>query len=198
MSVIGIIGILIGIVLLIWLTVKGLHVVILAPVCALIVIVMNQMAPVTSLTEVFMGGTVGFMTNMFLVLLIGAIFAQIFEKSGGGFEYCEYDTESFCKGRDPFFQRHPDCSYFSGCYCSNLYVWRYRWYDRADYGISDLSGYVQADEYYQKSGSGAGIYHRRLGDVLTGCTPGGKLSGSAVMRDFFYSRPDSPVLSQRQ
>ena len=55
MSVIGIIGILIGIVLLIWLTVKGLHVVILAPVCALIVIVMNQMAPVTSLTEVFMG-----------------------------------------------------------------------------------------------------------------------------------------------
>lgn len=32
MSVIGIIGILIGIVLLIWLTVKGIHVVILAPV----------------------------------------------------------------------------------------------------------------------------------------------------------------------
>ena len=98
MSVIGIIGILIGIVLLIWLTVKGLHVVILAPVCALIVIVMNQMAPVTSLTEVFMGGTVGFMTNMFLVLLIGAIFAQIFEKSGAALSIANTILKVFVKG----------------------------------------------------------------------------------------------------
>lgn len=82
MSIVGIIGILIGIVLLIWLTVKGVHVVVLAPLCALIVIIMNGMAPLSSITEVFMGGTVGLFQNLFFILLFGAIFAAIFEKSG--------------------------------------------------------------------------------------------------------------------
>lgn len=82
MSAIGILGILIGIVLLIGLTVKGVHVVVLAPLCALIVIVMNQMAPLTAITEVFMGGTMGLFKNLFFILLFGSVFAAIFEKSG--------------------------------------------------------------------------------------------------------------------
>ena len=98
MSAIGIIGILIGIVLLIWLTVKGIHVVILAPACALLVIVMNQMAPLTSLTEVFMGGAMGFFKNMFFVLLLGALFAQIFEKSGAALSITNGILGVFVKG----------------------------------------------------------------------------------------------------
>lgn len=45
-----------------------------------------------------MGGTVGFMTNMFFVLLLGAIFAQIFEKSGAALSIANTILKVFVKG----------------------------------------------------------------------------------------------------
>ena len=131
------------------------------------------------------------MTNMFLVLLIGAIFAQIFEKSGAALSIANTILKVFVKGEIRSSRGILTVVISQVAIAAIFMFGGIDGMTELDYGISDLSGYVQADEYYQKSGSGAGIYHRRLGDVLTGCTPGGKLSGSAVMRDFFYSRPDS-------
>ena len=43
MEILGIIGVFIGIVLIIWFSVKGLHIIIAAPLSALVVILANQM-----------------------------------------------------------------------------------------------------------------------------------------------------------
>ncbi|MCD8365359.1 MAG: hypothetical protein LUC83_06030 [Clostridiales bacterium] len=100
MTALGIIGILVGIVLLIWLTTKGIHVVILAPVCALIVMAMNFVSPVSAFTESYLAGMTTFITNNFLVLLFGSLFSVVFDKSGAAVSICNTIFKVFIGDRE--------------------------------------------------------------------------------------------------
>ncbi|OYW69373.1 MAG: hypothetical protein B7Z25_05920, partial [Aerococcus viridans] len=84
MEILGIIGVFIGILLIIWFSVKGLHIIIAAPLSALVVILANQMDIFGSLVgqeNSFMTALAGFLINNFAIFLLGAILAQYMEKS---------------------------------------------------------------------------------------------------------------------
>ena len=68
--------------LLIWLAWRGVSVLILAPVMALLASAMAREPLLASLTQVFMPATGGFITAYFLLFLLGAVFGRIMEDSG--------------------------------------------------------------------------------------------------------------------
>ena len=84
------IGLLGGLGLLIWLTMRGVDLLIAAPVCALLVALSAGLAlfPQTavegapSFTAAYMGGFTGFFASWFFVFLLGAIFGKLMEDSG--------------------------------------------------------------------------------------------------------------------
>lgn len=93
MEIIGIIGIVIAIITIIVLAVRGLHIVIAAPIATLIVILTNQMDIFGSLIgqeNSYMSGLAGFLINNFAIFLLGAILAQYMEKSRATLSIANY------------------------------------------------------------------------------------------------------------
>lgn len=84
MEIVGIIGIVVAIIAIIVMAVKGLHIVIAAPLATLIVISTNRMDIFGSFIgpeQSYMAGLAGFLINNFAIFLLGAILAQYMEKS---------------------------------------------------------------------------------------------------------------------
>lgn len=84
MEILGVLGILLGILAIIFLSVKGLNIIIAAPLATLIVILTNRMDIFGSLigdAPSYMTGLAGFLINNFAIFLLGAILAQYMEKS---------------------------------------------------------------------------------------------------------------------
>jgi H+/gluconate symporter-like permease len=87
LSMIGLIG---GLTLLIVLTIRGMNVIIAAPVCALLVALSSgiPLLPplagegVASFTASYMAGFSGFLRDWFIVFLLGAMFGKVMEESG--------------------------------------------------------------------------------------------------------------------
>lgn len=79
---IGLIGILIGIVMLNWLSFKGWNMAYIAIVCAIIVAILNVMNPQAAYVESFMAGAANILTMTYPVLLTGSLFAGVFSLSG--------------------------------------------------------------------------------------------------------------------
>ncbi|WP_409274960.1 GntP family permease [Neobacillus sp. SCS-31] len=85
MEIIQVIGILLGIVLIIYGAMKGFSILIVAPIASIIVIVTNQLDFFSSLIgkeNSYMTGLTGFIINFFAVFLLGAILAKYIDKSG--------------------------------------------------------------------------------------------------------------------
>ena len=85
MEFIGTIGILIAIALIVLLAMKGVSIVIIAPLASIVVIITNSMDFFPSLIVKegsYMAGLSGFLVNFFAMFLLGAILAQYIEKSG--------------------------------------------------------------------------------------------------------------------
>ena len=81
---IGIFGILLSLVLLMYLAYRGVNVLVLAPVLALVAVVFDGASPVfATYTQIFMTATGGFVTSFFPLFLLGAIFGKLIEDSGG-------------------------------------------------------------------------------------------------------------------
>ncbi len=86
-SMIGLIG---GLVLLTVLTMRGMNLLIVAPISALFVAVLNGLPLFPQLAAEgeanfltnYMGGFAGFITSWYLMFLIGAIFGKLMEDSG--------------------------------------------------------------------------------------------------------------------
>lgn len=74
--------ILIPLTLLIWLAWRGVSVLILSPVMALLAAGMAGEPLLASLTQLFMPATGGFIISYFLLFLLGAVFGRIMEDSG--------------------------------------------------------------------------------------------------------------------
>ncbi|MCY3035815.1 MULTISPECIES: GntP family permease [Aerococcus] len=84
MEILGVIGIFLAIIAIIYLSVRGLNIVIAAPLATLIVILTNQMDIFGSLigdAPSYMTGLAGFLIKNFAIFLLGAVLAQYMEKS---------------------------------------------------------------------------------------------------------------------
>ncbi|MEN8821262.1 MAG: GntP family permease [Abyssibacter sp.] len=80
---IGIAGILLSLVLLMWLAYRGVSVIVLAPVLAMLACVFNGGVPLLgTYTQVFMTAMGGFAVKYFPIFLLGAIFGKLMEDSG--------------------------------------------------------------------------------------------------------------------
>ena len=83
-------GLLLGLALLIWLTMRGVELLIAAPLCALLVAITSGFAPfpqlaadgAPSFTSAYMAGFVGFVQTWFFMFLLGSLFGKIMEASG--------------------------------------------------------------------------------------------------------------------
>ncbi|WP_331375779.1 GntP family permease [Sinorhizobium chiapasense] len=78
----GLLGILIGLGLLIWLAFRGWSVLLLAPLGALVAAVFAREPVLAHWTQTFMNGGAGFFARFFPLFLLGALFGKLMEDSG--------------------------------------------------------------------------------------------------------------------
>lgn len=86
----SLLGLLIGLALLVWLTMRGVELLIAAPLCALLVAITSGFALFPQLaaegaptfTAAYMGGFVGFVQTWFFMFLLGSLFGKVMEASG--------------------------------------------------------------------------------------------------------------------
>lgn len=79
---ISVIGILVGVILLIFLSYKGVPPIFVAPLCALIVLIFSQQNILEGIMSTYMGGFGSFAARYFLTFLTGAIYGSIMGDSG--------------------------------------------------------------------------------------------------------------------
>lgn len=80
---IGIVGIVLSLILLMYLAYRDVSVLILAPLCALLAVLFDGSLPLlATYTQVFMGGVGDFVRDYFPLFLLGAIFGKLMEDSG--------------------------------------------------------------------------------------------------------------------
>ena len=82
MTLLGLLGILIGLGLLIWLAFRGWSVLLLAPAAALIAALFSREPLLAHWTQTFMGSASGFLAQFFPLFLLGALFGKLMEDSG--------------------------------------------------------------------------------------------------------------------
>jgi H+/gluconate symporter-like permease len=78
----GLLGILLGLALLVWLAFRGWSVLGLAPVAALIAAGFSGDPLLANWTQTFMGSAAGFIAQFFPLFLLGALFGKLMEDSG--------------------------------------------------------------------------------------------------------------------
>ena len=78
----GLLGILIGLGLLIWLAFRGWSVLLLAPLCALIAAAFGGQPLLASWTQIFMRSAADFLAQFFPIFLLGAVFGKLMDDSG--------------------------------------------------------------------------------------------------------------------
>lgn len=82
MSIIGLLGIIMALVLLIVLVYKGVHVVVAGALAAIIVAVTNSLGATAGYSGIYLGGMGGFVTGNLPIYLWGGIFGELFNASG--------------------------------------------------------------------------------------------------------------------
>jgi H+/gluconate symporter-like permease len=78
----GLVGILIGLGLLIWLAYRGWSVLLLAPFAAMVAALLSREPLLAHLTQTFMVSAAGFLAQFFPLFLLGALFGKLMEDSG--------------------------------------------------------------------------------------------------------------------
>src|ERR1700759_2333274 len=93
MTAIGILGILIGLGLLIWLAYRGWSVLLLAPLAAMVTALFSGEPLLAHWTQTFMGSAAGFLGQFFPLFLLGALFGKLMEDSGSVTAVSRFITE---------------------------------------------------------------------------------------------------------
>src|SRR6266436_10451837 len=91
----GLIGILAGLALLVWLAFRGWSVLLLAPAAALLAAAFAREPLLASWTQTFMGSAAGFLAQFFPLFLLGALFGKLMEDSGSVAAIANFMTERF-------------------------------------------------------------------------------------------------------
>ena len=81
-AVMGLLGILVGLGLLIWLAYRGWSVLLLTPIAAMLAAAFAFEPLLANWTQTFMAGAAGFIAQFFPIFLLGALFGKLMEDSG--------------------------------------------------------------------------------------------------------------------
>src|ERR1700753_4480800 len=95
----GLLGILIGLGLLIWLAFRGWSVLLLAPLAALIAAFFSREPLLAHWTVTFMGSASGFLAQFFPLFLLGALFGKLMDDSGSVSSVAGFITRALGKRR---------------------------------------------------------------------------------------------------
>ena len=95
----GLLGILVGLGLLIWLAFRGWSVLLLAPVAALVAALFGGEPLLASWTQVFMESTAHFLAQFFPLFLLGALFGKLMEDSGSVSVAADFMTQALGRRR---------------------------------------------------------------------------------------------------
>ncbi len=91
--VVGLLGILLGLAGLVWLSFRGWSVLVLAPAAALIAALAAGEPLLASWTIIFMGAAAGFILQFFPLFLLGAVFGKLMDDSGSVTAIARFMTE---------------------------------------------------------------------------------------------------------
>ena len=92
-SLIGLLGILVGLGLLIWLAFRGWSVLLLAPIAAITAAFFSREPLLAHWTLTFMRGAAGFLAQFFPIFLLGALFGKLMEDTGSVSAIADFMTE---------------------------------------------------------------------------------------------------------
>src|SRR5215471_20955115 len=95
----GLLGILIGLLLLVWLAFRGWSVLVLAPAAALVAAAFGREPLLANWTQTFMGSAATFLAQFFPLFLLGAVFGKLMEDSGSVTAVAHFMTEKLGKSR---------------------------------------------------------------------------------------------------
>jgi H+/gluconate symporter-like permease len=95
----GLLGILVGLGLLIWLAFRGWSVLLLAPAAALVGALFGGQPLLASWTQIFMGSAASFLAQFFPLFLLGALFGKLMDDSGSVLAVSDYMTSRLGKDR---------------------------------------------------------------------------------------------------
>src|SRR5580704_16419904 len=90
----GLLGILAGLGLLIWLAFRGWSVLLLAPAAALLAALFGGEPLLASWTQVFMGSAARFLAQFFPLFLLGAVFGKLMDDSRSVSAVAEFMTNA--------------------------------------------------------------------------------------------------------
>ena len=88
----GLLGMLLGLALLMWLAYRGWSVLLAAPVAALLAAAISGEPLLAHWTQTFMGSAAGFLASFFPLFLLGALFGKLMEDSGSVSTIARYMT----------------------------------------------------------------------------------------------------------
>src|SRR6516165_12209476 len=89
----GLLGILVGLLLLVWLAFRGWSVLVLAPTAALVAAAFGGQPLLANWTQIFMGSAATFVAQFFPLFLLGAVFGKLMEDSGSVSTIARFMTE---------------------------------------------------------------------------------------------------------
>ena len=95
----GLLGILVGLLLLVWLAFRGWSVLVLAPAAALVAAAFGREPLLANWTQTFMGSAAIFLAQFFPLFLLGAVFGKLMEDSGSVTAVARFMTEKLGKSR---------------------------------------------------------------------------------------------------
>jgi H+/gluconate symporter-like permease len=95
----GLLGILLGLGLLVWLAFRGWSVLGLAPVAALVAAAFSGEPLLAHWTQTFMGSAAGFIAQFFPLFLLGALFGKLMDDSGSVTAIADFMTEKLGPSR---------------------------------------------------------------------------------------------------
>ena len=95
----GLVGIFIALVLLIWLAYRGGSVLLLAPAAALVAAAVSRQPLLANWTQTFMGSAAQFVAQFFPIFLLGAVFGKLMEDSGSVLAIADFMTEKLGPSR---------------------------------------------------------------------------------------------------
>jgi H+/gluconate symporter-like permease len=90
---VGLLGILVGLGLLIWLAYRGWSILLLAPAAAIVAALASREPVLAHWTQTFMGSASGFLAQFFPLFLLGALFGKLMEDSGSVGAIAAFMTE---------------------------------------------------------------------------------------------------------
>ena len=95
----GLLGILLGLGLLIWLAYRGWSVLLVAPAAALLAAAFAGEPLLANWTQTFMGGAAGFLAQFFPIFLLGAVFGKVMDDSGSALAIARFISERLGRER---------------------------------------------------------------------------------------------------